>query len=264
MKSCDADRSHTLIRKTLLLAKALASIRENSHRVKEIIVLSPLCDGEYLEICARYSAQLIDDKSRENGKRVKSLWQVLNSGMEIAQAKYVCWLNDDCTVLPGWDTAALSLFEKPECGIVSLRTRHVGDKSGFIVIPTLYNVVCANYGVIRKADSLRFDERFSWFHGDADIALQAEFLRHKKVYGTEEPCVIHEHHQDQVRASNEADARAHEDWIYLNKKWKGFSRIGAIRISGLPARAVNGVRSAIAFSRRVREKLLVKKSTSST
>jgi GT2 family glycosyltransferase len=243
----------------LMLSKALASIRENSNLVREIIVLSPMHDREYAEICAKYSARLIDDNSRENGKRVKSLWQVLNGGMEIASAPYVCWLNDDCTVLPGWDSAALSLFSKPDCAVVSLRTRHVGETDDFIIIQTLYNTVCANYGVIRKADGLRFDEKFSWFHGDADIALQAEFLRNKRVYGTEEACVIHEHHQDTHRVNNESDVRSREDWLYLNAKWKGYSRIGCTKLSGIPARVFNFARAAIALFVRVREKMNAKK-----
>jgi glycosyltransferase involved in cell wall biosynthesis len=239
----------------VLLRKALDSLRANSRHLGEIIVLSPPLDDSYGVICAEFDARLIDDMSRQDGKRVKGLWQVLNTGIEISTHPYVCWLNDDCTVLPGWDAAALSLFSRPKCGIVSLRTHHAGDATGFIIIHTLHEVVCANYGVIRKADGLRFDERFSWFHGDADIALQAEFLRGKTVYGTDEPCVIHEHYQDSVRAKNESDPRIREDWVYLNDKWKGYSRIGSLKLSGIPARIVNGIRSAISLSHRVREKM---------
>jgi GT2 family glycosyltransferase len=229
-----------------------------------VIVLSPEKDKIYQDICDKNGAFLIDDHSRKDGRRVKSLWQILNYGIEVAKEDFVCWLNDDCTVLKDWDLHALKYFQEEDCGLVTLRTRHASENKDFIIIPTLYDVPCANYGVIRKADGLRFDERFSWFHGDADIALQAEFLHRKTVYGTDEPCVIHEHHQDQIRASNEADARSREDWIYLNKKWKGFSRIGTFRIYGFPARIVNGARSAVAFCRRVREKLHAKKSAVST
>jgi hypothetical protein len=176
-------------------------------------------------------------------------------GIEIAQEPYTCWLNDDCTVLPGWDIAALLPFSNKDCGIVSLRTQHREVTNDFIFIKTLYGITCANYGVLRKSSGLRFDEKFSWFHGDADISLQAEFLYKKKVYETEEPCVIHEHYVDQTRAGNEADPRARADWIYLNEKWKGYYRFGAVKVYGVPARITNGIRSVISFLTRAWEKL---------
>jgi hypothetical protein len=228
--------------------------------VAEIIVLSPQKDEDYARICGEYDARLVDDGSRQDGKRVKSLWQVLNSGIEIALGSHVCWLNDDCTVLPGWDRAVLSTFEKPECGIVSLKTRHVGEYTDrFILIPTLYGTICANYGVIVKADGIRFDEKFSWFHGDADIALQAEFLYQKRVYGTEEPCVVHEHFQDHVRAGNESDPRSQADWIYLNRKWRGFCRVGSLQLRGVPARVLNSARDMAGKPGLFWEKMIVKK-----
>ena len=247
----------------VLLRKALSSIRETSHSVGEIIVLSPALDDEYRSACAQYDARLVADGSRENGIRVKGLWQVLNSGIELARGPYVCWLNDDCTVMQGWDAAALSTFSRPDCAIVSLKTLHVGAGTEPIVIRTLYDIICANYGVILKSDGLRFDERFSWFHGDADIALQAEFIHCKRVYGTEELCVVHEHHRDQTRASNEADPRSRADWIYLNTKWRGYCRIGTTKIAGIPARLLNGVRALSALAFRAWEKIFLRGSHAS-
>ena len=221
----------------------------------EVIVLSPQPDDEYRSVCREMGARLMDDQSRVNGRRVKSLWQVLNTGIEAAASPFVCWLNDDCRVVPAWDTHALRYFDELDCGLVTLRTRHADGGPEFIVIPTLYGIPCANYGVIRKADGLRFDEKFSWFHGDADIALQAHFLRRKRVYGTAEPCVIHEHLVDAVRASNEKDEATRRDWLYLNSKWRSFSMLGPLRLYGFPARIVNGISYLRARAHRLLEKL---------
>lgn len=245
-------------RRPSLLRKALASVVDNSRLISEIIVLSPQIDEEYRTICKERAALLVNDKSRSDGRRVRSLWQVLNIGIELAAGPYVCWLNDDCTVVPGWDAAAVATFTKPDCAIVSLRTMHLGENDGFIVQRTLYHTVCANYGVMLKSFGIRFDERFSWFHGDADIALQAEFLFGKRVYGTEAACVIHEHHRDEVRTSNEEDPRSREDWVYLRTKWAGHCRVGSLRLSGLPAKLVNGTRDLISLVRRARRKVLRK------
>ena len=223
----------------LLLHKALQSIRSSSRHANEIIVMSPTRDEGYREACRAAGAMLVDDGSRVEGKRVKGLWQVLNAGIELASSPYVCWLNDDCTVLPEWDQHALDCFQNADCGLVTLRTRHADGGPEFIVIPTLYGIPCANYGVMRKSDGLRFDERFSWFHGDADIALQAEFLRKKRVYGTAEPCVVHEHIVDALRANNERDEATRRDWLYLNAKWKGYRKVGPFKVSGAVARSLN-------------------------
>jgi len=238
-----------------LLRDALSSVAANSTKVREVIVLSPQSKGEYAEICSAFSARLVDDGSRSKGVRVKSLWQILNGGIELAAGPYVCWLSDDCTVVSGWDMAALSPFKHEDCGLVSLRTQHLEVGNDFRFLETLHGTICANYGVLLKSSGIRFDERFSWFHGDADIALQTEFIYRKRVYGTEEPCVVHQHVADQTRAGNEADPRTKQDWIYLNNKWRGYSRIGSLKIAGLPARLINGVRYLTTVPGRAFEKL---------
>ena len=237
------------------LQNALASVRAGSRYPTEIIVLSPQAGEEYSAICGAAGAVLRDDHSREDGRRVKSLWQVLNEGIEAASGSFVCWLNDDCTVLRDWDFHALRYFEKPDCGLVTLRTRHADGGPDFVIIPTLYGIPCANYGLLRKADGLRFDERFSWFHGDADIALQAHFLSRKRVYPTEEPCVVHEHIGDALRSSNERDEATRRDWIYLNAKWRGHCMVGPLRVYGIAARTINAGSFLASRFARLAEKL---------
>jgi len=239
----------------LNLEQALESLRSYSKFSNEIIVMTPDPDQGYLSLAKKYDATVINDQSRQDGRRVKSLWHVLNRGIEAARQPYVCWLNDDCTVLKDWDIHALNRFSEKECALVALRTQHVEYGPDFVIIKTLYHVPCANYGVIRKADGLRFDERFSWFHGDADIALQAEFDLRKRVYETIEPCVIHTHVTDSVRSANEADERTRQDWLYLNEKWWNYSKVGALKLHGIPAKIVNTISLFASRARRVAERL---------
>lgn len=240
----------------LNLEQALESVRSHSKFSNEIIIMSPDPDENYLSLGKKYDAVVVNDHSRQNGRRVKSLWHVLNSGIETAREPYVCWLNDDCTVLDDWDVHALNAFRQKDCAIVVLRTQHVGYRPDFVVIKTLYHVPCANYGVIRKADGLRFDEKFSWFHGDADIALQAEFNLRKRVCETTEPCVIHKHVMDSVRSGNELDERTRQDWAYLNTKWLNYSKVGPLRLHAASARAANLISFLASRARRLVEKLI--------
>ena len=106
-----------------LLKRALGSLLESSALENEIIVLTPQPGEEYRRICESAQATIVDDGSRQNGKRVKGLWQVLNEGIDMARSPFVCWLNDDCTVLKGWDSIAVSYFEQKDCALVSMRTR---------------------------------------------------------------------------------------------------------------------------------------------
>ena len=208
------------------LKECLKSIRENSRYENEIIVLHPFCDEDIMQICNEYSAKLVPDGSRENGKRVKSLWAIINSGIEIAENQYVCWLNDDCVVLKDWDYNALKYFEKDkDVALVVLKTKGIGNFCEFKVLNVSFGVPCANYGVLDKNIGIIFDENFSWFHGDADISLQTVVDYKKKVVGTDEKCVIHNHKLDENRKINESDERANKDNKIYRNKWNKYKLV---------------------------------------
>ena len=59
------------------------------------IVLTPAVDGRYPEICSSLGAQFEHDKSQRDCNRVKSLWQILNRGIDFATNEYACWAHDE-------------------------------------------------------------------------------------------------------------------------------------------------------------------------
>lgn len=202
------------------LRECLKSIRENSRYENEIIVLHPFCDEDLNKTCNNYNAKLTPDGSRKEGKRVKSLWAIINKGIELAENRYVCWLNDDCVVLKDWDYNALKYFDQDkDVALVVLKTKGIGNSREFKVLNVSFGVPCANYGVLDKNTGIRFDEKLSWFHGDADISLQTVVNYGKKVVGTDEKCVIHNHKIDKNRENNETDERVINDDRLYRQKW---------------------------------------------
>ena len=207
------------------IGRCLESIRSQSKDQNEILILSPN-PGHYLrELCTSFSARLIDDQSRKNGRRSKSLWKIINDGIACASSEFVCWLNDDCVVNRDWDGIALSYFS-PTVGLVVLRTKGINGNQEYEVGAGYYGIPCANYGVLRKSAGIRFDERYNWFYGDADISLQMAMHTGFKVVGTRENLVVHAHRIDDVRRDNEADPRTAEDRAYFEMKWSYKKRAG--------------------------------------
>ena len=211
--------------RTADLAECLRSIREKSAGVCEVIVLCPEPEPDLREVCDRYRAALYDDGSRLDGRRVKSLWAIINQGIEIASRPFVCWLNDDCRVNESWDAIALGYFQ-PDVGIVVMKAKGINQNPDYHIGPGYYGVPVANYGVLRKSSGIRFDERFSWFYGDADISLQMATNTDLRVVGTTEGLVAHEHRADEIRRLNENDPRAARDRRYFDRKWSYKKRVG--------------------------------------
>jgi len=207
------------------LRDCVASIRDNSTNYCEVIVLTPEAGARMQETCNRYHVVLREDGSRAGGSRVKSLWAIINQGIELATSDFVCWLNDDCTVNSGWDSAALSYFA-PEIGLVVLRTKGINKSPKYGIRLGHYGVPVANYAVLRKNSRVRFDTRFNWFYGDADISLQMARDTPFKIAVTTENLVIHRHRVDSVRLENENDPRAEQDRRAFDRKWRFFKEAG--------------------------------------
>jgi hypothetical protein len=162
---------------------------------------------------------------------VKSLWSIINRGIDLSTNNFACWLNDDCTVNPGWDAAALSYFQ-PQVGLVVLRTKGINQSEKYEIRGGYHGVPVANYAVLRKSTGVRFDENFSWFYGDADFSLQMVKNTDWRVVGTRENLVVHAHRHDRVRDGNEMDVRALKDHAYFESKWHYTKRSGE-RVVGM-------------------------------
>ena len=49
---------------------------------------------------------------------------------------------------------------------------------------------------------------------------------------------------------NESDQRSKADWVFLNKKWRGYCKIGSIKVKGVPAWLINQGASLVALAGR--------------
>lgn len=208
------------------LEECLKSIRENSSYRHEIIVLYDMNEGTKT-VCDRYDAVSIFDEARKDGKRVKSLWAILNKGIHTAKNDYILYLNDDCLVMPGWDRIAEKYFrEREKTGLLILRTKGIGGLQDFRIIgePFCY-MPCANYAVLNRKAGIYFDESFSWYYGDGDLPLQFAAFSDYEIVCTDENMIIHNHRQDASRQEHDAALfRNQKDRLHYFMKWAGYRR----------------------------------------
>ena len=206
------------------LESCLKSLKDNSAFNNEVIVLYNL-NEKTKTICDKYGARSVFDNARKNGKRIKSLWAILNEGIKAAKNDCVMYLNDDCLVLPNWDKIAASYFEKNQSlGLLILRTYGIGLIPEFRIGnlgPDFGNIPCANYAILNKKSGCCFDERIQWYYGDADIALQMTVNKVYCIEETTENMVIHNHKVDENRVEHDANLYANlSDEKYFDFKWR--------------------------------------------
>lgn len=207
------------------LRNCLQSLKENTVGPYEVIVLHPGTEST-IDLCRQFGAREICDNARKNGKRIKSLWAIINDGIRASAYDYAMYLNDDCLVLSQWDLIAKQYFEDPQLGLLVLKTKGIGLDPAFRTIPTLFDYPCANYAIINKKAEILFDEHYDWFWGDADIPLQFAAMSKYKIMTTAENMVIHNHRIDDTRVNNESSEKNRADENYFQTKWKDYKRKG--------------------------------------
>lgn len=204
--------------RTSELDNLLDSLEQESVHNNEVIILSPMdvvLSRGYSNLSIRY----INDNSRINNRRVKSLWAIINMGIEEASNRWVLYLNDDCRVLPAWDKY-LDKYTGNEISLVVLKTKGIADSKIFRIASNPTGYPCANYAAINKESKLRFDESFDWFFGDSNISHDAVRKRNKIVC-THESIIIHRHLRDATRTYNEDDPTINTDYDAFMRKSKG-------------------------------------------
>ena len=201
------------------LAECLESIRANTSLPVEILVLHGGFESTK-EICRKYGAVSKLDHARENGKRVRGLWAIINEGIKAAKYDYVMYLNDDCLALPGWDKIAASYFNKNDkLGILVLKSKGIGQVQEFRVVHQANGLPCANYAILNKKTNALFDENYNWFYGDPDIVCEISAHTNFDIEETSENMVVHNHKLDETRLSNENKKQELIDSTYFEKKW---------------------------------------------
>ena len=208
------------------LEECLKSLKEKSLYENEIIVLYNL-NEKTKAVCDKYGVKSVFDNARKNGKRVKSLWGILNEGVNAASNDYVLYLNDDCLVLPEWDKIVGNYFENNEkLGLLVLKTYGIGQIPYFrigMLDGKFEGIPCANYAIINKKAGHVFDEKIQWYYGDADIALQFANDDNYDINYTEEDIIIHNHKEDTNRTIHDTDFFNNlRDERYFSFKWVNY------------------------------------------
>lgn len=143
----------------------------------------------------------------------------------MATGKWVCWFNDDCEMVDGWDRIAIDFMEShPEVGIgcIYFRDDTGSGLSNEYVVQSLYRCVYPNFGVLSR----EFGDQLGWFDESlflygADTAIGFSALEAGKAVVPIPGCkTIHYREQDESRAENYADARSRQDRTKFDKKWK--------------------------------------------
>lgn len=193
--------------------------------------------------CHRVSTQLVVSDASDDGKwyanktisvrgvsvNVVREWPVLgvnagyNTAFLSAIGEYVVWLNDDCKVTPGWDSAAVTFMRiNPGVGVGALAwcDEHVDCDSERVVVAgnvammsglhtcnfrvsTQWGVPYANFGILTRklGDQVGwFDERLTSNYG-CDNSLCCRVMdRGYGVVGIRDSLILHYREDDALRA----------------------------------------------------------------
>lgn len=154
-----------------------------------------------------------------------------NRAFDLAYARgceYACWLNDDCEVMPGWDTAAIRCLEQDSrIGIVAMSWCDDHGKQGHVcqfMVRAMHRVVYANFGLWRGGHRAYFDPGLSSAYG-CDNSLCCWFMDAGMwVVGCEQAQIRHYRHHDEIREMRYKDLvrTGNNFWDRYKHKWANY------------------------------------------
>jgi GT2 family glycosyltransferase len=140
-----------------------------------------------------------------------------------ARGRWVCFLNDDLEVVPGWDAAVLAAAERcPRADLLCLPVLERGDTSAKILLYQGLPYACM--GALRRSAGEAvgwYDEGYAFYATDPDLAMRllAAGRGLAPVLGTR---VVHERVADAERASHREQLA--RDNVRLALRWNGHMR----------------------------------------
>jgi GT2 family glycosyltransferase len=159
-----------------------------------------------------------------------------NRAFRKTKGEWVLWLNDDCTVEPGYAEEAIRFMsEHPEIGIGALYYREAKPE---FFINEAWGMPYANFGILRRQLGNQvgwFDEDFEMYGNDNSLTFRV-LLAGLGVAGIPGARVTHHSIQDAERAANEA--KKFEASTILEQKYR--HRVTTMR--SFYDRAVGGVK----------------------
>jgi len=128
-----------------------------------------------------------------------------NKAFELAEGRWVIWLNDDVEVQEGWAFEAVRMMERNKwIGIGALYWANQG-MSGYRV-DWYQGMPYANFGIISREFGNTigwFDEILYFYGGDNSIAFRS-FLAGRPVIPIPSARVLHKPFADRIRTQNES------------------------------------------------------------
>lgn len=125
-----------------------------------------------------------------------------NVAFSNANGIWVIWGNDDCEVVPGYDTAAIRFMEShPEIGLGALYYQEGGRA---FQVNAYFDMVYANFGILSRELGNQvgwFDSDFPMYGSDNSLAFRV-LLAGKGVAGISDARIIHHATLDRHREEN--------------------------------------------------------------
>ncbi len=126
-----------------------------------------------------------------------------NRAFREATGEWIIWLNDDCEVTKGFDTAAIGFMQaNPKIGLGAL---HYSEDSGPFHINSAWGCIYANFGIFRREIGEQvgfFDEDLVMYGCDNSLTLRI-LLAGLGVAGIVDSQVIHHSVKDDHRRTNQ-------------------------------------------------------------
>lgn len=194
-----------------LIADMVSSILENTEHSFEILIGD--CSDGALFTCEDPRVRVIPEPVPLGfGRGYNKLFKQ-------ARGDFVCYLNDDLVVLPGWSTAIFDVFERhPEVDMACIPVIEPDEPAPFLLL--FWQIPVAQFGVLRReaGEALGwFDERYRFYAPDVDLSMRVidSGRRLAPVFGR---VVRHFRIEDSQRDENEMNLKPDNKLLF--KSWK--------------------------------------------
>lgn len=191
------------------IKKFVDSVREHTAVDYELLIID--AGSKPLDVPLPEQARLISERPRRN------YVAGYNKAFAECRGEFVCWMNDDAEVTPGWDVAAVDFMRAhPEIGLGCLP---FSDPTweGFKVCEW-GGIPYANFGFIRRAigDSVGwFDSDLTMYGSDNSISCKVLLAGHG-VAPIKNSRIIHHRLKDSVRQQNQ-NSRQQDSRTFLQR-----------------------------------------------
>ena len=157
----------------------------------ELILVQEGEDEEITKLCLSYKPVLLGNLKFVQNKVPKGYAGALNTGLEVAEGDYYCFMNNDTVATPHWMDEMLLAFNEPEVGLVSPTFWGMGNRQSvdwnngkqfdFVIDP--FNITGVCYLVKKEViDKIgKWDESFGHGGEDFDFTIRVSDAGYRMV-----------------------------------------------------------------------------------